>query len=201
MAHAPDFVPALIVFGTDDTGRPHASVFDQADADKAKAAAGLMGMYSLPVRPAEHTDIVGQLPPGRVFDSGKAFVPFVKGELYDRISALGEAAGVLVPVGAVDGRGEAETPPAAAPESSSEDANAEPSGPANAPDPWADIKVGSLVLCQDAEAEGYFEARVVKEKGKGIFTLKFRDYPDEPTVDRQIKQMALLHPSAAHPKR
>jgi hypothetical protein len=79
---------ALIVFGLDEAGKPHASSFGQADAELAEKAARLMGLRILRVETHEHREIAAKLPQGRVFESGKGFVPFVKAAVYERLSAL-----------------------------------------------------------------------------------------------------------------
>jgi hypothetical protein len=45
----PLLVPALIVFGQDDSGKPHASWFSAVDAELAERAAGFMNMRALRV--------------------------------------------------------------------------------------------------------------------------------------------------------
>lgn len=78
-------VPALIVFGKDEADRPHASVFGEADAGPARKAAALMGMHAVPVEADAVKALAARLPEGRVFASGKAFVPFVKTSLFDEL--------------------------------------------------------------------------------------------------------------------
>ena len=60
------------------------------------------------------------------------------------------------------------------------------------PRDWDEIGIGSLVLAVD-EDYGWFESRVVGTNGDA-FTLKFRDYPGEPTFVRRRNQLALLPP-------
>ena len=43
---APD-ARAIVVFGRDNSSKPHASCFDQAQAELAEKAAGLMGMHCM----------------------------------------------------------------------------------------------------------------------------------------------------------
>jgi hypothetical protein len=78
-----DETPALVVFGLDDTKRPHASAFVARQAD----AAGLMGMATLRPATDEQKALAAKLPRGRVFASGRAFVPFVRAGLYESIVA------------------------------------------------------------------------------------------------------------------
>lgn len=189
---------SLIVFGRDETRKPHASVFLLPELEAAENAAKLMGMHSHRVEPGEAPEIVMRLPAGKLFDSGKAFVPFVKSEVYTRIAAL---------AGVADERdsGSGDHPAADSPENASAGSPApvathgggDSGGGAaggNGGDLWAKLAVGDMVLASEGPDEGYFEARIMKAKAKGIFTLKFRDYPDAPQVDRSYYQLGLIHP-------
>src|SRR3954468_14378380 len=83
---------ALIVFGRDATGKAHASWFSEAEAALAEKAADLMGMRMLKVRTDEHRAMAAQLPRGRVFATGRAFVPFVKSALFLQLQSAAQAA-------------------------------------------------------------------------------------------------------------
>ncbi|MER9740905.1 hypothetical protein [Mesorhizobium sp. M0187] len=189
---------SLIVFGRDDTRKPHASVFLLPEVEAAESAARLMGMHSHRVEPGEAPEIVMRLPAGKLFDSGKAFVPFVKSEVYTRIAAL---AGVADERDGGPGDDEAANSPenasAGSPEAVAGHGEGGGGGGAvggNGSDLWAKLTVGDVVLASEGPDEGYFEARIMKAKAKGIFTLKFRDYPDAPQVDRSYYQLGLIHP-------
>ena len=69
---------AIIVFGRDDAGKPRAAAFGHSDAQLAEKAAGLIGMRVLRLETDKARELAGRLPRGRVFASGRAFVPFVK---------------------------------------------------------------------------------------------------------------------------
>lgn len=69
---------ALIVFGRDDKGKAHASRFGEDTRPAAMKAAYRMGFVALAVTKDAMRNIAEALPEGRVFESGKAFVPFVK---------------------------------------------------------------------------------------------------------------------------
>ena len=84
----PPAIPALVLFGRDQAGKPHASWFDAPSAELATKAAGLMSMRAVPVESDELRELVTGLPRGRVFSSGRAFTPFVKGKLYERLVEL-----------------------------------------------------------------------------------------------------------------
>ncbi|MBB3952805.1 hypothetical protein [Aureimonas jatrophae] len=94
--------PAIVVLGRDERSKPHASWFGEADVRAARHAAQLMGMRSLGVAGGDEAlaALAARLPSGRLFESGRAFVPFVKGELYDQLVAyLPAEAEVVGPVG------------------------------------------------------------------------------------------------------
>ncbi|ESZ49989.1 hypothetical protein X730_09495 [Mesorhizobium sp. L103C565B0] len=198
MSVASETTRSLIVFGRDDARKPHASIFMLPDVEAAESAARLMGMHSHRVEPGEASEIVMRLPAGKLFDSGKAFVPFVKGEVYTQIAAL---AGVADERDSGSGDDKAADSPenasAGSPEAVAGHGDGDQgagSGDSGSPDPWGKLAVGDMVLASEGPDEGYFEARIMKAKAKGIFTLKFRDYPDAPQVDRSYYQLGLIHP-------
>ena len=159
----------VVVFGKDEAGKPHASVFSPANAELAMRAAGLMGMQVLrPVSEAAR-EVAAKLPKGRVFASGRGFVPFVRPNLYEALSAA-----FAEPQNNVTAADSTEQTGGAA-------------GAAN----LADLKVGSVVLAPQAPLQGWWEAVVVKISGD-LLTLRWRDFPKEPQVARRRKQLALF---------
>jgi hypothetical protein len=84
-------IPAIIIFGTDEKGRPHASYFEQTDLTAAEKAASVMGMRSLITSSEEERALATELPRGRLFVSGRAFVPFVGARLHRRLTAAVKA--------------------------------------------------------------------------------------------------------------
>lgn len=192
---SPAVSPALILLGRDDSGKAHASWFDGEDAVSAKDAAKLMGMAALPVEGDELRDLAIRLPKGKLFTSGRAFVPFVKGETFERLlnhlpeplktrpvmiarpaKASGKETGVNASADATKPVPERPTP--------------------TRPEDWSKIVVGSLVLACEGKDEGFFEARVVEVIGEGVYRLSWRDWLDYPPFTRKAEQIALLHPKA-----
>ncbi|WP_018041741.1 hypothetical protein [Methylobacterium sp. 88A] len=175
--------PAVILFGTDEGGKPHASTFTQAEVELAERAAGLMGLRVLHIISDEHRDVGAQLPAGRIFaQSGRGFVPFVKKALYERLTTLagpGEAPPRLVSA-------MASSPP-------SSDAPS-PAGDFARPVSWDAVTVGSLVLASTGPQEGWFESVVVYTKADSLFELRWRDWPDEAHFVRHRDALALLSP-------
>src|SRR3954465_15556414 len=80
--------PSLVVFGRDEAGKPHASWFDADSAELAVKAADLMNMRVLQVETEEQKDVARQLARGRVFATGRAFMPFVRANLYSKLVEL-----------------------------------------------------------------------------------------------------------------
>lgn len=79
--------PAIILFGRDERGRPHISRFAGEEICGAKDAARLMGQHLAAADAETLHGFAARLPVGRLFPSGKGFVPFVKGDIYDRLLA------------------------------------------------------------------------------------------------------------------
>ncbi|QIO58713.1 hypothetical protein ELI20_01200 [Rhizobium ruizarguesonis] len=172
----------VIILGRDDSGKAHASFFSATDAQPASRAASLMGMFSLKADNDAVRSLLPKLPKGKLFDSGKAFVPFVKQDLYKQIAAhLPEADRVKAEI------------VRAAPADVSQQGHA--ATPSNVPDDWSKILVGSLVLATDDPLEGWFEATVIELKPDNVLRLQWRHYLDLPPFNRKIEDVALLHPS------
>ncbi|ARO31742.1 hypothetical protein NXC14_CH03858 [Rhizobium sp. NXC14] len=172
----------VIILGRDDNGKAHASFFPATDAQPASRAASLMGMLALPADNEAVRSLLPMLPKGKLFDSGKAFVPFVKQDLYKQIAAhLPEP-----------DRAKAEEV-RAAPADVSQQGHA--ATPGNVPGGWDKVVVGSLVLATEDPLEGWFEATVVELKPDNVLRLQWRHYLDLPPFNRRLEDVALLHPS------
>ena len=185
--------PGVILFGRDDRQRPHASCFPESEAAAAERAAALMGMHVLAVCDDDRRSLAGSLPRGRIFAaSGKAFVPFVKAGLFDRLLAAAGLPDTPMPV-------KAATKPTGAPPAPKGDGRPDaPGGASKPPFDWADVCVGSLVLATTGgPQEGWFEAVVRYTKADDHFVLAWRDWPMEPEFSRHRNELALLHPGTA----
>ncbi|CAO4180229.1 Agenet-like domain-containing protein [Methylorubrum aminovorans] len=60
----------------------------------------------------------------------------------------------------------------------------------------AEIGLGSVVLAQEGLDEGWWEAEVIGINGR-VFSLRWRDYPTQPTILRKATELALLPPGEA----
>jgi hypothetical protein len=81
--------------------------------------------------------------------------------------------------------------PSAAPKPPETGSQARPRG--SKPRGWDDIQIGNLVIAYESADDGWWEA-IVEAKSGDSFTLRYRDYPDLPTIVRTSAQIALLKP-------
>ena len=99
-------VPILVVLGIDIDGKPHASRFAEHDAPFVVRAAELMGFHVIRVLSENaklHTLAEG-LPLGKIFATGRAFVPFVNRSAFDKLAVLVEG-GVTIEARAAPTKG------------------------------------------------------------------------------------------------
>lgn len=190
----------VVVFGRDDKGKPHASRFEAAEAPLAEKAAGLMGMRVLRIVSEEGVAIAAKLPPGRVFASGRGFVPFVKAELFAKLEA---APGAFAPDRPADAPASAPNKPKGrrgavagghAPGEPAEAAH----GPGMPPADWAGITLGSLVLAaEEGKPAIWYVATVVAERGDDLFELRWLDDGDGelPLIVRRREHLGLFPPA------
>lgn len=190
-------VPALIVLGRDEADRPHASAFGEADAALARKAAEIMGMYAIPVETDDLRGLASRLPEGRVFASGKAFVPFVKASLFDELLPhLGEdwhkkAAARLGGGGTVTSRKADGVEGSSGGNAAPDDAG--PAAPKH-PTDWQQIGRGSEVLAYEKPGEAWYEAIVVEERAGDLVALRWRDFEGYAVFVRRREHLGLLHP-------
>ena len=59
-----------------------------------------------------------------------------------------------------------------------------------------EIGLGSVVLAHEGPDEGWWEAEVIGINGR-VFSLRWRDYPTQPTILRKATELALLPPDEA----
>lgn len=191
-------VAALVVFGRDDGGKAHASRFGDDNKDAAIKAAHLMGFVALTVTDDTIRKIAADLPNGRVFESGKGFVPFVKEgvcaaleahakQFPDQVLTLSEAQ--------IEELANAEDDKA-----QNGDDEADNDEVTTLPKDWLDIPARSRVIAIDDPADGWWEAKVTHSHLSGtgdqavlMLTLEWIGFPDEPNFVRRAHQVALMH--------
>jgi hypothetical protein len=178
-------VPAIAVVIRNGNDTPRGAWFGEADFEAAAAGATAMGMYAIKADTPEIVELTTRLPQGRIFESGKLFTPMIQASVYDQLiehvpaHAIPAKPTLVMSDNTNDGDDKVE---------SGSKAEARESRPTD----WSQIKVGSMVLAEEAPADGWFEAIVLEALGKNKFQLRWRDYPDEPLIIRHFSRMALM---------
>jgi hypothetical protein len=186
-----DLLPAGLILGRDNNDRPHAAWFMPDQLEQAESAASIMGMHFVPV--GENQDLAAiatKLPKGKMFDSGKAFVPFISGAVFETL--LPHA-----PPAAAEHKEPKPKAPTPAKVSAPADDPALPPAPIpgiDLPKDWSAIKVGSVVLASESREDGWWEAKVVEAKPNDVFILRWSDYPDLEPFVRHRERLALMFP-------
>jgi hypothetical protein len=142
-------------------------------------AAKAMNLTVCKAESPDVAELAKKLPTGRLYSTGRGFVPVVGQSLYGKLVEQLKLAGQPVP-------GETEQP------------NGKESAAAQAapglPTSWDDIAVGHLVIAHESAIAGWWEAIVLARDGD-MLTLKWRDYPDQANVVRHASTVALLKPT------
>jgi hypothetical protein len=165
--------PDLIVLGPDDEGKPRAARFPAGQANLVAKAAKAMNLTVCNADGAALAELAKKLHPGRLYATGRGFVPPVGRNLHGKILEQLKLAGQPVP-GPTD------------------QAAADQPAP-GLPATWEEIAVGHLVIAQEGAKDGWWEAIVVARDGD-MLTLKWRDY-QQPNVVRHAGAVALLKPT------
>lgn len=192
------YTPTLVIFGKDDSGKAHASSFEECDAALAKKAASLMGMRILPVQTDVERAIAAKVPKGKVFASGKGFVPFVKADLFAKIEAIAPAPEPSAPPEPNLSAENADASETADTMDEADDAAllADAAPIAAQPTSWNDIQVGAIVLSAAVPGQmDWFECLVLSIEGEDRYKLRYCDWPTEPAFIHHISEIGLLHPS------
>ena len=180
----------LFVIGLDNAGKPRGARFAECKDNVVSAALDMLLTCVYPASAAFSQDGM-KLPPGRVYASGKAFIPNIRKDLYDKLTAaLAEPSdGSQVLKLKVPPDGNQESPPGANdPEHSAMSFRL--------PRNWVTITPGDMVLIHESADEGWWEAIVVGREGD-LLTLKYRDSPKLPIFSRHIQAVALVNPGVA----
>jgi hypothetical protein len=179
----------LVIIGINGDDKPRAARFNAADEAAVRKAAQSTALKIARARSDEALKLVRKLPQGKLFASGKGLVPLVKWPLFQELlGALtfdDPQAEPLQPANDQTGERAAGSSPQQT--------------AASAIDPWAAIKVGSVVLaCQsNDEGHGWWEAIVIAVPKNNItLTLRWRDYPELKKFAYPRREVGLLAPDA-----
>ncbi len=165
--------PDLIVLGLDEMGKSQAARFPASQLDPVTKAAKAMNLVVGKADGTALAELAEKLPTGRLYATGRGFVPPVRRNLYDKIVEQLKLAGQPVP------------------EPTDVSVPAAPGLPAS----WDKIEVGHMVIAHEGQP---WYAAVVLARDGDMLTLKWRDYPQEPNVIRHASAMALLKPTSVN---
>lgn len=195
---APATVDPLFVLGLDENEKPRGARFAELK-DKTVSAAMDLNCRILIGQPDSVSEIAMKLPVGRIYASGKAFIPNIRRDLYDKISEAAriaaEKSDAEIEAGAAERSAEIKSVIDQADAALAEARCVSPVT-SGLPRSWETIGVGHMVLVHESPTDGWWEATVLKREDD-ILTLRFRDYPKQPTFIRHINTVALVNPGLA----
>jgi hypothetical protein len=172
----------LVLFGIDSRGKPKAARFRKEHAGLAVKAASQLALQVVAGNDPKVAEIAARLPVGRVHATGRAFVPFIRRDLYEQLLAAAGNGNLAQPpappAGGASGNAAGSRPPGSSPK---------------LPRNWQEIGVGDLVLAQWDPEDGWYDAMVI-EAANDMFTLRWRDYPRERRIVRHRLRLGLLYP-------
>ncbi|WP_246661640.1 MULTISPECIES: hypothetical protein [unclassified Tardiphaga] len=172
---------ALIALGHDEKKRPRGAWFAQPN-DKLLAALSAMRCQVLSSVPNALQDLARKLPEGRLLSSGKVVLPNIGRGLHEQISAASANENSNDLTATLNER--------LRPDS---DMVASATAKKILSQHWDDVRAGDVVLAPFGPDEGWWEATVV-ERENSVLTLRYRDYPKEPTFVRHVSTLARIHP-------
>ena len=163
---------AFIVLGFDDKQKPRGARFEGANPDLVAKAAQAMDLRVYEAKSGELAELAKKLPVGRLYATGKGFVPNIRQSLYSQIlvALAGEPGAALG------------------------DAAETPSIASGLPKCWDEIAPGHLVVAQESLENGWWECLVLARDGD-MLTLRFRDFPKLPKFSRHRAAVALVSPA------
>jgi hypothetical protein len=162
----------IYVFGAHDGGKPRGARFSLQDVDKIMEAVRELKLAMGEDHSPRMAELGMKLPLGRIYARGKAFIPFIRKELFEQLR-------------------DAQFGPPSAP--AGKEIPQSDIAYADSPTSWKEITLGNEVIAHATHIEGWWEATVVARDGDTI-TLKWTDYPEEGQVRRHITSIALRHP-------
>jgi hypothetical protein len=189
----------LLVYGLDEAGKAKGARFPAAETEKVLPVLTAMRLEHCQSGSDEVSSLGMKLPVGRIYARGKAFIPNIKRDLYDKllaaVSTCKENQDRLLT--------EPTTANAPGPEASDGPvqqtggkAAALPPLPSGLPQNWESIAAGNMILADAGPGEGFWQAIVIARDNE-ILTLRYRDFPKVKPFERHVSTVALINPTPA----
>src|SRR3981189_3551191 len=189
----PATVDPLFVLGLDENEKPRGARFAELK-DKTVSAAMDLSCRILINQPDTVSEIAMKLPVGRIYASGKAFIPNIRRDLYDKISEAARIAAEKSDAENEAGAAEQSTvvkSGIAQADASLAEARCVSPVTSGLPRSWETIGVGHMVVFHESPDDGWWEGIVIKREGD-LLTLRLRDFPKQGTFVRHINTVALV---------
>ena len=166
----------VVLLGLDAEQKAHAARFGIVDEAAVRKAAGLMGFRIGQVKSAEAKELAAKLPEGKIFETGRGLAPYVREDIYAKLVQKLELE----------------------PETKAAESVAQDVKPTASTDPWAQIKVGSIVLCRDSVPHpSWWECTVVSvAKDSQALSVRWTNYPTFKPFSVKRAAVALPPPKA-----
>jgi len=160
----------LVLFGTDEHDKPRAARFVESKPELVAKAGKAMELRFAEIKTEDQANVAQKLPTGRLYSTGRGFVPYIRRDLYGKL---------LAAFGLETGGGQTADKAAAV---------------HRFPCSYDEIVPGDLVLVQETLEYGWWEAIVLERNGE-MLTVRWRDYK-APKFVRHLDAVALIRPPA-----
>lgn len=177
-----------LIFGLDKDGKPRGGRYPKLRDDFVSAVMD-MGFQVQPI-PDELESLVAKMPLGRIYSSGKGYIPPIRKALFDKIQDAYRAWEAKYATQEV--RAPRKDRPTVS-ESAPADAGSGKGRVGNLPHDWDAIVVGDAVIAPISPDAGWWVSIVMAREGD-LLTLRYRDYPKKPPFVRHISTVARVHP-------
>lgn len=190
---------SVIIFGLDDEPKPRAARYLEKDSQTASKIAAQLKLNVWKVTTPTLPDLVSKVPLGNPASVGWNACPKVTREVWEAV----------LKAATLDNPKSKETVPIIAEQDKFAVKGLKPLDLSELerqilavaherqigrlPENWSSIKEGSVVLVHQNRDDGWWEGYVLKRQGN-MLTLRWRDYPKQPTIVRHISTVGLMDP-------
>jgi len=150
----------LFVYGLDEAGKPKGARFPATEAERVLPVVTAMNLRSFQAGSDETASPGMKLPVGRIYARGKAFIPNIKWDLYEKLVAALEPLGGESDHSQADGTAISAASKGTAARSLTDTGAILPPLASGLPQNWESIAAGNMVI-DAGPGEGWWEAIVI----------------------------------------